>query len=77
MQPRDERYFLEDILTAIDRIAEYTAPGQDQFWTSTETQDAIVRNLEIIGEASKRLSSETRARAPRSHGPPSQEPVTA
>ena len=30
----------------------------------TKTQDAVVRNLEIIGEATKRLTSELRDRYP-------------
>ena len=64
MPPRDERFFLEDIRTAIDRIAQYASGGRDHFMATTETQDAIIRNLEIIGEASKRLSPETRDRAP-------------
>ncbi|MGH2752545.1 MAG: HepT-like ribonuclease domain-containing protein [Actinomycetota bacterium] len=64
MPLRDERFFLEDIRTAIDRIASYASPGRDHFMSSNETQDAVVRNLEIIGEASKRLSADTQARAP-------------
>lgn len=65
MPPREERFFLEDIGTAIDRIVHYASRGRDHFMATTETQDAIVRNLEIIGEASKRITPETRAREPK------------
>ena len=64
MPPRNERFFLEDVHSAIDRIAQYASRGREHFMATTETQDAIVRNLEIIGEASKRISPETRGRAP-------------
>ena len=51
--PRDYRLFLDDILEAITKIRENTA-GLDYsaFAKDSKTQDAVVRNLEIIGEAS-------------------------
>jgi len=76
LPPRNERFFLEDVHSAIDRIAQYASRGREHFMATTETQDAIVRNLEIIGEASKRISPETRGRAPEILGPPSPELVT-
>jgi uncharacterized protein with HEPN domain len=36
----------------------------DAFLGDTKTQDAVIRNLEIIGEATKNLSSELRAKYP-------------
>ena len=43
---------LKDILEAIERIQRYIGPiGQAEFLKLTEKQDAVVRNLEIIGEA--------------------------
>jgi uncharacterized protein with HEPN domain len=62
--PRDSDVYLEDILTSIGRIRDYTvgltreAFGQDQ-----KTIDAVVRNLEIIGEAVKSIPDEVRAQA--------------
>ena len=59
---RDRPYLLH-IADAIGRIREYTHQGKDAFATSHLLQDAVVRNLEVIGEAAKGLSAETRARA--------------
>ena len=56
---RDEVY-LQHILDAIDRIGAYTAEGRDVFYNNTMIQDAVIRNLEVIGEATKALSEETR-----------------
>ena len=46
------------------RIAEYTAGGEQEFLTSRLIQDGVVRNLEVIGEATKNLSSELRQANP-------------
>jgi len=63
--PRDDRLYVDDILEAITKIRAYIA-GCDYpaFEMDTKTQDAVVRNLEIIGEAAARLSDFTRAAAP-------------
>lgn len=43
---------LKDVLEAIDRIQRYVGMmSQAEFLQNTEKQDAVVRNLEIIGEA--------------------------
>jgi uncharacterized protein with HEPN domain len=55
----DDRTFLQHILQAIDRIAQYTSEGEAAFLDDTMIQDAVIRNLEVIGEAVKNLSSET------------------
>ena len=46
------------------RIAEYTAGGEQQFLASRLIQDGVVRNLEVIGEATKNLSTELREANP-------------
>lgn len=63
--PRDPRLYLDDILEAIAKIQDYTT-GFDysRFAADGRTQDAVVRNLEIIGEAAGRLPEEVRAAAP-------------
>lgn len=61
---RDERLYLEDIVTSIDRILDYTSQGRDFFFADRKTQDAVVRNLEIIGEAVKNVSEMTRRNHP-------------
>ena len=54
--PRDYKAYIKDILEAIDRIESYTTNLTfDDFSESRLYQDAVVRNLEIIGEAVKRL----------------------
>jgi len=57
---RSERLYLNDIRDAIDRILAYTAKGQGAFLADPMTQDAVVRNIEIIGEATKGVSEATR-----------------
>lgn len=63
----DERTtdFLHDILEAAHRIMTYTeAMTSDLFLHDLKTQDAVVRNLEIIGKATKQIPDEMRQRAP-------------
>lgn len=55
MTDRD-RLFLGHILSAIDDIAQFTAAGREGFVADRKTQSAVIRQLEIIGEAVKRLS---------------------
>jgi uncharacterized protein with HEPN domain len=59
---RDDAVYLRHILDAIDKIEEYSA-GMDRaaFQASPMTQDAVIRQLEIIGEATKRLSQGLRS----------------
>jgi len=55
---------LADIVELIDRIERATAEGQDTFSASEVVQDAVIRNLEVIGEASKAISTRTRHQLP-------------
>lgn len=65
MSERADDDFLRDIREAVRRIETYTrAVTYDSFLADIKTQDAIVRNLEIIGEATKSLSSGLRERYP-------------
>jgi uncharacterized protein with HEPN domain len=45
-------------------VLAYTESGRDEFFVSPMIQDAVVRNLEIVGEAAKRVSPSLRERAP-------------
>jgi uncharacterized protein with HEPN domain len=60
--PRNPRIYAEDILEAIRRIKTYTE-GMDlaAFAGSPITIDAVVRNLEVIGEAAGRIPEDVRA----------------
>lgn len=54
MPPRDSRTRIEDMLVAIEKIERYTANmTYDEFILDDRTIDAVVRNLEIIGEAAR------------------------
>lgn len=61
---KDDRIFLQHILEAIVRIQEYTKAGPETFYQDRMVQDAVIRNLEIIGEAVKNLSSRLRQEHP-------------
>ena len=57
--PRDFRLQLDDILEAIERIRKYTQNlDEAEFSSDIKTQDAVIRNLEIIGEAARSLPDE-------------------
>lgn len=57
MSKRKNVDFISDIREAINSIELYTHKiGFDVFLSDKKTQDAVVRNLEIIGEAVKNLS---------------------
>lgn len=61
MSSRTDREFLSDILEAIRRASLYMGGvGYDQFLADIKTQDAVIRALEVVGEATKRLSSAVR-----------------
>lgn len=60
----DDRLYLTHIAERIERIEEYTSPGRARFMVDTMTQDAVVRNFEIIGEAAKRLSESVEESTP-------------
>ena len=58
---KDDKIYIEHILQSIDRIEAYISGKNHQsFSDDFMTQDAVVRQLEIIGEATKRISKELR-----------------
>ena len=59
---KDERLYLSNIQECIERIEEYTKGGKEEFMQTKMIQDAVIRNFEIIGEATKRLSPELRSK---------------
>ncbi len=61
---RDPRLYLDDILEAVALIREYTeSMDYESFSRDRKTQDAVVRNLEIIGEAAGRLPETIKQKA--------------
>ncbi|MGE3551244.1 MAG: DUF86 domain-containing protein [Geobacter sp.] len=62
---KDDNIFLVHIADALCQIEQYTAGLDDSgFRESRLVQDAVIRQLEIIGEASKNVSSALRSQHP-------------
>ena len=61
---KDDSVYLLHIRDAIENIIEYTAGGEAAFLADRKTQDAVIRNPEIIGEASKRVSDTLKSAHP-------------
>ena len=61
---KDPRVYLAHILERAIRIEEYLRDGESVFMRDTRTQDAVIRNFEVIGEAAKRVPAEYRAEHP-------------
>jgi uncharacterized protein with HEPN domain len=61
---KDERVYLLHAIDAIDAILSYTVDGREAFFADAKTQDAVIRNIEIIGQAVKGVSDATRALEP-------------
>ena len=59
--PRDFRLYLEDVIEAIAKIQRYTARlSFHEFAEDEKAVDAVVRNLEVIGEAVKKIREDMR-----------------
>lgn len=62
---RDWRVYLDDMLECASHVLEYTAGMTfEQFLADRRTYDAVLRNLEIMGEAAKQVPSDVRLRFP-------------
>lgn len=62
---KDDRVYIDHILQSIGRILKYiSGKDQDSFNEDQLTQDAVVRQLEIIGEAAKQISKGLRTKNP-------------
>jgi len=56
MPKRDTRLLIEDMAAAIAKIQRYVAEiDKDRFLKDDKTIDAVVRNLEILGEACRQM----------------------
>ena len=63
--PRDYKTSLEDVIEAIGKIGRYAAGHTSETLAADDkTIDAVIRNLEIIGEAAKNISDDIRASHP-------------
>jgi uncharacterized protein with HEPN domain len=60
---REPRLFLEDIVESITKIEQYTRGlNSEDFFQDRLVQDAVIRRLEIIGEAVKNLPEDFKAK---------------
>jgi len=63
--PRRDELYLGDIVEAIERIVTYLAGlSYEQFLEATQVQDAVLRNLQVVGDASKKVSLTVRKAHP-------------
>ena len=61
MSKRKPDVYLQDIFESISHIQRFLeGVSEDEFYKNVEKQDAVLRRLEIIGEAVKHLSDEIR-----------------
>ncbi|MGB2865330.1 MAG: DUF86 domain-containing protein [Sedimentisphaerales bacterium] len=62
---RDEIMYLQDIAESCEKVLRFTAGlSQSDLIRDEKTYDAVIRNLEIIGEAAKHISADLRKRLP-------------
>lgn len=62
---RDLQLYLTDILVACEKVLRYTnGMTFEQFIADDRTFDAVIRNLQIIGEAVKNIPTNMRERSP-------------
>src|SRR5579859_5044728 len=60
---RDERAYLQDVLDSIDKVARFLGKlTLEEFLGDEKTQSAVIREIEVIGEAARRLPQESRDR---------------
>ena len=65
MSKRDWKLFIEDILECIGKIEKYIEDMEfGDFESDSKTIDAVVRNLEVIGEASRNIPENMKAKYP-------------
>jgi len=59
---RDESVYLHHMIDAIRAVIQYTDGVEvEEFQTNNMLQDAVIRQISIVGEAAKRISAETRS----------------
>ena len=65
MSPRDWRFRIEDILESLDMIEQYIKGMDNAAWKKDKkTMDAVIRNIEIIGEAASHIPDDIQRQNP-------------
>lgn len=64
-KPKDPKIFLGHIIDSINAVGKYTKDiSREEFYSNRQIIDAVVRNMEIIGEAAKNLPKNLRVNTP-------------
>ena len=61
---KDDKLYLLHVKQAIGKIFKYAESGKEAFFADEKTQDAVIRNIEIIGEAVKNISADLKTSYP-------------
>ncbi|MBW4533266.1 MAG: DUF86 domain-containing protein [Pleurocapsa minor HA4230-MV1] len=61
---KNDLLYLSNIQECIEAIESYTDAGEETFMRTRIIQDAVIRNFEVIGEATKRLSPKIKEKYP-------------
>jgi len=59
---KDPGIYIDHILESIGRIRSYASGGREAFLGDNKTQDAVVRNLQVIAESAQRIPEPVRER---------------
>ncbi|HMA91089.1 MAG TPA: DUF86 domain-containing protein [Polyangiaceae bacterium] len=55
--------YLDDMIEAIENVVEFSKEMRDEFFRDKKSRDATLRNLEILGEAAKKIPEDVRGAA--------------
>jgi uncharacterized protein with HEPN domain len=61
---KDTQKLLQDMIAAIESIEMYAVPTYEEFLVDDKTQDAVMFNLIVLGEAANKISAEFREKHP-------------
>jgi len=62
---KDPKIFIQHIIDSTEKIEEYVKNmSKQEFLSSSQTQDAVIRRIEIIGEAAKNIPEELKEKHP-------------
>lgn len=61
---KDDALYIIHILECIDHIQEYVFGGRDAFMNTDMVRDAVLRNLQVIGQSAKNISEKVKEAHP-------------